>query len=42
VSEDGRTVVSDVKADAWKAGYHDGRAIMDTVTRLRRLATRGL
>jgi mannobiose 2-epimerase len=42
VSEDGRTVISDVKADAWKAGYHDGRAIMDTVTRLRRLATRGL
>jgi mannobiose 2-epimerase len=40
VSEDGSTVIDAHKADAWKAGYHDGRALIEVIERLRAMAAR--
>jgi mannose/cellobiose epimerase-like protein (N-acyl-D-glucosamine 2-epimerase family) len=40
VSEDGSAVVDPLKANAWKTGYHDGRAVMVVVETLRAMATR--
>jgi mannobiose 2-epimerase len=39
VSEDGKTVLADRdKASQWKASYHDGRALMNVIATLRRMA----
>ena len=37
-TDEGGKVVSASKASDWKAGYHDGRALMNMEERLRRLA----
>ena len=40
IGEDGHPVSTD-KGQIWKAGYHDGRALLNVSERLRRLANKG-